>query len=80
MSEDLRTGRRRVDLTVALHLDGDDVAVDTGAVVVAVEEALSGLSVFAGPRRSAFVVDSVDEPLHVNSVAFGQREALDAVE
>lgn len=71
--DDTRTGRRRVDLTVGIHLDGNDVEVDTGAIILALEELLEGATVYAGAARSPFVVDHVDDPIHVHSARSGPR-------
>jgi hypothetical protein len=71
--EDPRIGRRRVDVTLCLHLDGDDVSVDTGAIVAGVEEALCAMTIYAGPMRMPFVIDHVDDPLHVHSLELGVK-------
>lgn len=72
VDEDTRTGNCRVDLTLGLHLDGDDTRIDVGAVERAVEELLEGATVYVGPRRSAFVIDHVDDPIHTNIVKYGK--------
>lgn len=70
MSDDPRTGRRRVDVTLGLHLDGDDVEVDTEAILAGLKATLEGMGV-AVAGAEPFIIDHVDQPLHYHSMKNG---------
>lgn len=70
MSDDHRTGRRRVDVTLGLHLDGDDVEIATEAITNAIKKTLEGITIRGGLRKP-FVIDHVDDPIHVHSMRQG---------
>lgn len=50
-------------LTIPISLEGVDNTVDSGALQVALEEALEGATIYVGPKRSAFTVTGVDDPV-----------------
>lgn len=70
MSDDLRTGRRRVDVTLGLHLDGDDTEVTTEVIIAGLISALEGMGIVVAGAES-FTIDHVDQPLHYHSMKRG---------
>lgn len=78
--EDHREGRRRVDVTLGLHLDSDDVDSTTEEVVAGLRAHLEGASFVSGTQGvlradQVFVIDHVDEPVHVHSIKFGKGKS-----
>lgn len=66
VAADLREGPRTVDLTIGIHLDSDDTATPASAIASELIAWLAGQS-FRYPGGGTFVIDHVDEPIHLHS-------------